>query len=98
MDPDCLHKFEQIQPNDYDNPECPICRGEVRRLISAPADYKGGGFSTRYKAPALVPGESGKLGQKVSETDEKDFEKGVRADSRGRPKMTPTRPAPPHRK
>jgi len=88
----CQHKFESLRSMDSDPENCPECDGEIRRLISIPSDASPTGFSSRRKEPAKVLGESGKLGQKVSETDERMLEKGVRSDSRGRPKMTPTRP------
>ncbi len=47
----CGHRFEKIQSfSAPDEKECPACRGEVERLISAPAvQFKGSGFySTDY--------------------------------------------------
>ena len=49
----CGHRFEKIQ--SYSAPdvkECPVCQGEVERLLSAPAvQFKGSGFySTDYAA------------------------------------------------
>lgn len=49
----CGHKFEKIQSFSAEPlKECPICQGEVERLISAPAvQFKGSGFySTDYGA------------------------------------------------
>ena len=42
----CGHRFERIQTySAEDAKECPICQGEVERLISAPAaHFKGSGF------------------------------------------------------
>jgi putative FmdB family regulatory protein len=47
----CGHQFEKIQ--SFSAPEvkeCPICKGEVERLISAPAiQFKGSGwYATDY--------------------------------------------------
>jgi putative FmdB family regulatory protein len=47
----CGHRFEKIQSfSAPDEKECPVCKGEVERLISAPAvQFKGSGFySTDY--------------------------------------------------
>lgn len=59
----CGHRFEKIQ--SFSAPEekvCPVCKGEVERLISAPAvQFKGSGFySTDYGSkPAPRSPESG---------------------------------------
>ena len=47
----CGHRFEKIQTYSApDAKECPVCHGEVERLISAPSiQFKGSGFySTDY--------------------------------------------------
>lgn len=47
----CGHRFEKIQSfSAPDEKECPVCKGEVERLISAPAvHFSGSGFySTDY--------------------------------------------------
>jgi putative FmdB family regulatory protein len=50
----CGHRFELIQSfSAEDAKECPVCQGEVERLISTPAraHFKGSGFySTDYGA------------------------------------------------
>jgi len=50
----CGHRFELIQSYSAADPkECPVCQGEVERLISTPArpHFKGSGFySTDYAA------------------------------------------------
>lgn len=49
----CGHRFERIQSfSAEDVKECPVCQGEVERLISAPAiRFKGSGFyETDYHA------------------------------------------------
>jgi putative FmdB family regulatory protein len=52
----CGHRFERIQTySAEDAKECPLCQGEVERLISTPArpHFKGSGFySTDYATPA----------------------------------------------
>ncbi len=51
----CGHRFEKIQSfSAPDEKECPVCKGEVERLISAPAvHFSGSGFySTDYKSPS----------------------------------------------
>ena len=42
----CGHQFEKIQSfTAPDEKECPVCKGEVERLISAPAiQFKGSGW------------------------------------------------------
>jgi putative FmdB family regulatory protein len=60
----CGHRFERIQTySAEDAKECPVCQGEVERLISAPAaHFKGSGFySTDYgaKPPASSKSEGG---------------------------------------
>ncbi len=42
----CGHQFEKIQSfSAPDETECPVCKGELERLISAPAiQFKGAGW------------------------------------------------------
>jgi putative FmdB family regulatory protein len=42
----CGHQFEKIQSfSAADEKECPVCKGELERLISAPAiQFKGSGW------------------------------------------------------
>ncbi len=58
----CGHQFEKIQTfSAPDETECPVCKGELERLISAPAvQFKGSGFySTDYGAkPSKGPAKS----------------------------------------
>jgi putative FmdB family regulatory protein len=57
----CGHRFERIQTySAADATECPVCQGEVERLISAPAaHFKGSGFySTDYAAKPAPSGKS----------------------------------------
>ena len=65
----CGHRFERIQTySAEDAKECPLCQGEVERLISTPAraHFKGSGFySTDY---ATAPsGKSQDGGQAASD-------------------------------
>jgi len=60
----CGHRFEKIQTfSAPDEKECPVCKGEVERLISAPAvHFSGSGFySTDYpsKSSAAPKSEGG---------------------------------------
>lgn len=64
----CGHRFEKIQSfSAEDVKECPVCKGEVERLISAPvAHFKGSGFySTDYGAKP----SAGKSGDGNSSSD-----------------------------
>jgi putative FmdB family regulatory protein len=57
----CGHQFEKIQSfSAPDEKECPLCHGELERLISAPAvQFKGSGFySTDYPSKSSKPGAS----------------------------------------
>jgi putative FmdB family regulatory protein len=58
----CGHRFELIQSfSAEDAKECPVCQGEVERLISTPArpHFKGSGFySTDYAAKPAASGKS----------------------------------------
>ena len=58
----CGHRFELIQSfSAEDAKECPVCHGEVERLISTPAraHFKGSGFySTDYGAKPSPAGGS----------------------------------------
>lgn len=66
----CGHQFEKIQSfSAPEERECPVCKGEVERLISAPAiqfkgagwyvtDYAGKGGSKKATASRNASGES----------------------------------------
>ncbi|HEX6774048.1 MAG TPA: zinc ribbon domain-containing protein [Acidobacteriaceae bacterium] len=61
----CGHRFEKIQSfSAPEEKECPVCKGEVERLISAPAiQFKGAGwyvndYAGRGKAPSSGSSES----------------------------------------
>jgi putative FmdB family regulatory protein len=67
----CGHRFERIQSfSAPDEKECPVCQGEVERLISTPArpHFKGSGFySTDYAAKPA--GSSAKSGEGNNSSD-----------------------------
>ena len=72
------HRFEKIQSfSAPDEKECPVCHGEVERLISAPAvQFKGSGFySTDYAPKPSSP--------KSSDGVSKDGKSADRASSAG---------------
>jgi len=57
----CGHRFEKIQTfSAPDEKDCPVCRGEVERLISAPAvHFSGSGFySTDYPSKSSAAPKS----------------------------------------
>jgi putative FmdB family regulatory protein len=74
----CGHRFERIQTYSAPDPkECPLCQGEVERLISAPvAHFKGSGFySTDYgakPASSAKPQEGGSGSDSSSTGSDKD--------------------------
>jgi putative FmdB family regulatory protein len=82
----CGHRFERIQSYSAADPtECPVCQGEVERLISAPAvQFKGSGFySTDYAAkPAAGKSQDGNSSSESSSAD------------KGTPAKTESAPAP----
>ena len=49
----CGHQFEKIQSfSAPEEKECPVCKGKVERLISAPAiQFKGAGWYVTDYAP-----------------------------------------------
>jgi putative FmdB family regulatory protein len=63
----CGHRFERIQSfSAEDVKECPLCQGEVERLISTPAraHFKGSGFySTDYAAQPASSAKSQETAQ-----------------------------------
>lgn len=57
----CGHTFEKIQSfSAPEEKECPVCHGEVERLISAPAiQFKGAGWYVNdYAGKSSKPGGS----------------------------------------
>jgi putative FmdB family regulatory protein len=66
----CGHRFERILQSFSapDVKECPVCQGEVERLLSAPAvQFKGSGFYSTDYAPK--PAASGKSHDGSSSSD-----------------------------
>jgi putative FmdB family regulatory protein len=58
----CGHQFEKIQSfSAPEEKECPVCKGEVERLISAPAiQFKGAGWYVNdYAGKGNKPAASG---------------------------------------
>ena len=72
----CGHQFEKIQSfSAPEEKECPVCHGEVERLISAPAiQFKGAGwyvndYAGKGKAKSgSSAGDSGSGSEKTSAT------------------------------
>lgn len=78
----CGHQFEKIQSfSAPEEKECPVCRGEVERLISAPAiQFKGAGwYVTDYASKA-----GSKTGSKAGENS---------SDGKGAPSSSDSKPA-----
>jgi len=88
----CGHRFELIQSFSAEDPkECPVCQGEVERLISTPAraHFKGSGFySTDYGAK---PAPSGKATS--GDTSASSSDKGATSD-KGSTAKTESAPSP----
>jgi putative FmdB family regulatory protein len=86
----CGHRFERIQSfSAPDEKECPVCQGEVERLISTPArpHFKGSGFySTDYAAKPT--GSSAKSGEGSGGSDG-----GSSSDKGGADKGSTAKPA-----
>lgn len=61
----CGHQFEKIQSfSAPEEKECPVCKGELERLISAPAiQFKGAGWYVNDYA-----GKGAKSASKASES------------------------------
>jgi len=88
------HRFETLRPFDSDPSQCPLCGGKIRRLFSKLMRIKTKEeFYKTHKPDTRVRGESGMLGQRVSETDKSNIDEQTptRVDSKGRPHATPTR-------
>ena len=70
----CAHQFEKIQ--SFSAPEekvCPVCGGEVERLISAPAvQFKGSGwYVTDYAGKSKSGGSKPPSSEKSESSGEK---------------------------
>src|ERR1700693_898923 len=92
----CGHRFSLIQSfSAQDAKECPVCQGEVERLISTPArpHFKGSGFySTDYAAKPPAAGKS-QDGGSGSHSSSAPSDKGATANKAPAPK-TESAPAP----
>jgi putative FmdB family regulatory protein len=78
----CGHQFEKIQSfSAPEEKECPVCRGEVERLLSAPAvqfkgsgwyvtDYAAKGASKKPAAPGSGDGNGSKTESKPAASTE----------------------------
>jgi putative FmdB family regulatory protein len=64
----CGYVFEKIKSfSDPDEKECPVCKGEVERLLSAPAvQFKGSGW---YVTDYASKGGSRKAASSTSESN-----------------------------
>src|SRR5271156_6577168 len=82
----CGHRFEKIQTfSAPDEKECPVCHGEVERLISAPAvHFSGSGFySTDYKAKPPAAPKSSDGGSKDGKSGDAKSGDGASSSSEG---------------
>lgn len=87
----CGHVFEKLQ--SFSAPEekvCPVCQGEVERLISAPAiQFKGSGwyvsdYAGKKSGPMKASAEdSGKSGESGGESASKSEAKPASGESGG---------------
>jgi putative FmdB family regulatory protein len=86
----CGHRFERIQTySAEDAKECPLCQGEVERLISTPArpHFKGSGFySTDYAtAPSGKSQDGGQAAPSDGGADKSDKPSAPKTDSAATP-------------
>ena len=84
----CGHRFEKIQSfSAPEEKECPACKGEVERLISAPAiQFKGAGwyvndYAGRSKAPSVNASDGS--AKNSGKTDGAKSDSGSKSDSGG---------------
>jgi putative FmdB family regulatory protein len=84
----CGHRFERIQTfSAPDAKECPVCQGEVERLISAPAvQFKGSGFySTDYASKPAASSKSQEGGSSSSDSNTGDKGTSAKTESSSTP-------------
>ncbi len=82
----CGHRFEKIQTfSAPDEKECPVCKGEVERLISAPAvHFSGSGFySTDYPSKSSAAPKSSDGGSKDNASSKSEAGKDSSSSSSG---------------
>src|ERR1700759_4716541 len=74
----CGHRFERIQSfSAPDVKECPVCQGEVERMISAPAvQFKGSGFYSTDYAAKPAASNKGQDGSSTSDNSSAASDKG----------------------
>lgn len=86
----CGHRFERIQSfSAEDVKECPVCHGEVERLISTPArpQFKGSGFySTDYNSKPAA--------SSAASTSESNSTPASKTESTLAPAAAPSTPSP----
>ena len=86
----CSHRFEQFQPITAEPIKiCPVCKGEIRRLIGKGAGiiFKGSGFyQTDYRSASY---------QKKSESEKKKAEPEKKSDASSSSKPSPQSSTPP---
>ena len=95
----CGHRFEKIQSfSAPEEKECPVCKGEVERLISAPAvQFKGSGFySTDYVSrPAAAKSSEGGAGDSAASSDGKATPSAASGDGGSKSSSESSAPATP---
>ena len=93
----CGHRFERILQSfsSADVTECPVCKGEVERLLSAPAvQFKGSGFySTDYGAKPSGKSSSGETSSKSADGPASSTEKSSPAKTESSSQPAPSKPA-----
>ena len=80
----CGHRFEKIQTYSApDEKECPVCKSEVERLISAPAaHFKGSGFYSTDYAVKPAASNSSETGPKDTGSKDSSAKKSGGGDSK----------------
>ena len=89
----CGHRFEKIQSfSAPEEKECPACKGEVERLISAPAiQFKGAGW---YVNDYAAKGSGAKSSEGSSDTSKAAPAAGGTGDGSPASSATPAPAAP----
>jgi putative FmdB family regulatory protein len=82
---ECGHQYEAFQSMVEDpHKECPVCKGNVKRLISSGAGliFKGSGFYiTDYKKKESSPSEKNSVDKKESSDKKAPEKKSEKTDS-----------------
>lgn len=92
----CGHQFEKIQSfSAPDLTECPVCKGELERLISAPAiQFKGAGWYVNdYAGKGSKPATSAAkpAGESSSSSDKPAASSSTDSSSSSSSSSTPTK-------